>query len=179
MPEWSDKWRNPYLGMTDRVITDQAKIRWVGFYEVDGIALAEKYMKIMARRLNRSFLIFGTGNGAHIVALDLGNWNMKKHWFETWQQNGFTSDYILQRDNVLRLNRKNGKWPVFKAAFKVRSGSEIGSSYHIDLLRNRVPSRILHRLYPRLQKTYSFGLKRYISDPNGPFEGFVKRETQK
>jgi hypothetical protein len=101
------------------------------------------------------------------MALDVRDWAEKEKWDRYWRDLQPGSDYILQRDNVLRLNGKNGREPKYISGYCVRPMK--GSTFHMALLMERVGMDELGRLYPDLLKTTG-RLKKYSSDPNGVFE---------
>src|SRR2546425_9560882 len=116
----SDKKMNGYLayvGFSDRVLyedcqTGLTKQGWVGFWDWDHQELPEN-LALVAQDLDRNLLIYRSGKGYHIMALDIRDWIQKLKWFQIWSQlalgMSLQPDYVLARENVLRLNAKNGE----------------------------------------------------------------------
>lgn len=161
-----------YRGFPDRVIFgNPVRQGWVGFWDWDHSEPPSNLYED-AKLLDRNLLLFHSGHGYHVMALDVGDWSKKLEWFEHWKQRDPSADYILQRNNVLRLNDKNGSSPKFIADYFIRPME--GSLFHMQLIYQLTGLDVLATLYPKFSETYG-RIKRYASDPNNVFEVMMKK----
>lgn len=167
-----------YVGMSDRVLYEShlgSRVGWVGFFDWDLPWFQERQIAELAEDLHRSIVCFRSGAGFHFVALNVTDWAGKVRWFDAWNKlisltgDGFKSDYILQRDNVLRLNAKNGRRPHYEDLFY--AGTLMGSGWHLRRIYRNCGSHfnvVAATWSPRLKTTGR--IKIYTSDPNGVFD---------
>jgi len=170
--------KNRDFGLSDRVLIEDSnpRVGWLGFWDWGSLRLPIDF-RLASAELERSFLIFRSGRGLHFLALDVRSWAEKIRWFEFWRAAWIESeesfpDYILQRDNVLRLSSKGGVAPGFEGGQFWEEAR--ASSYHLYFYRKRIPRPWIQELYPKIEKTRG-RLKLYNSDPRGVFDIYAER----
>src|SRR5260370_487352 len=163
-----------YFGFSDRVLyydrDNLLRQGWAGFWDWDHPDPPQNLQEI-ADDIRRSLLVFYSGGGFHMVALDVRSWQEKVRWAEAWRtihwKHKVFVDYPIERDAVLRISSKKGSRPHLVGAYKSSAMFPIddsASTFHLDWIKKNINSLDEIRwLYPKNLKTWG-RIRVYSSD---------------